>query len=90
MARPTPALRRRKYVDPPRRRSPGAPGPPVPVEITTNAYTFEGHLQRLGALTSAIRRASGWKGWVGRIAVLVVLLPTLLGLAYQLWFLFAD
>lgn len=62
----------------------------MPVEITANAYTFEGHMQRLGALTSSIRRAPGWKGWVGRIAVLIVLLPTLLAIAYQLWFLFAD
>jgi len=66
------------------------PGPPMPVEITANAYTFEGHTQRLGALSASIRRAPGWKGWVGRIAVLAVLFPTLVMVAYQAWFLFAG
>lgn len=90
MPSPSPAGRRRKRVGPPLRRLPGVPGPPMRVEVTASPYTFEGRMQQLGAFTSSIRPASGWKGWVGRAAVLIVLLPTLLAIAYQLYFLFAD
>ena len=60
------------------------------VEVTASPYTFEGRMQQLGALTSSIRRTPGWKGWVGRIAVLAALLACLILVADQVWFLFAD
>ena len=63
-------------------RSTGAGnGRQVPAPLAHHSpYTFEGQIEQLGMFASGVRRRKGWRRLAGRILVLVILMPFLIGI----------